>query len=165
MTKTIQQLSIDARLLTERLLKTSIGDTVTYADLSETISRDITSLSGRSALASARRVAQREKGAVFDCVRKVGLKRLDDVGIVEGSAGVTARIRRTARRGMDRLAAVQSFDQMPHAARVQHNATMSVLGAIRSLAGPMSIKRVEDKVSAAPLPTADTLKIFAGVMK
>lgn len=165
MTKTIQQLSIDARLLTDRLLKTPIGQVATYADLSETISRDVTSATGRGALRTARRVAQREKGAVFDCVRNVGLKRLDDVGIVEGSTMTTARIRRTARRGMERLAAVQNFDGMPNAAKIQHNATMSVLGAIRSLAGPMSIKKIEDKVAAAPLPTADTLKIFAGVMK
>lgn len=62
----------------------------------------------RPAIASARRILEREK-IVFATVRGVGLRRIDDSEIVRSTEKIKGTIRRASRRGIKRLNAVSSI--------------------------------------------------------
>ena len=88
MKNSIPELSVDAQVLARRLETARPGEVVLYTELSGLIKRNV-QREASSCLASARRVVQRERKAVFAAVIKIGLKRLDSVGIVgSGEAGI-----------------------------------------------------------------------------
>lgn len=161
MKPTIQKLSIDSQLIAERMMQVEIGQLVTYEVLSEVIGQDVTGDHGRGCLATARRMLQRDSQMVFDAVRGVGLKRLSDAEIVQSGARSVRRVRSAARRGSRLLTSVGDFDSLPASDKLRHNATLSVLGAIEAISSAGSVKKVEQRVTAAsPLPIAATLAAF-----
>ena len=90
------QRGADASRLHEELVLTPVGETVTYARLTDALGKPVTGATG--ALSSARRIAQREDGVVFGVIRGEGLKRLDSEGIVDLSGVRTQSVRRHAHR-------------------------------------------------------------------
>lgn len=158
--KSIPELSVDSKLLYERLKKAGIGETVTYAELSGIVGRDVAN-GGRGTMMTARRLCQAEHQMVFGTVRKVGLKRLSDQEIVDTGEAVTKHIRKTARRGARRIACA-NYQALANDAKVRHNAQISLLGAIVALSKPSSIKRLEKSVAKEheQLPVAKTLEVF-----
>mgnify|MGYP001166929967 CR=1 FL=1 len=161
MKPTIQQLSIDSKLIAECLMQVEIGQLVTYEVLSEVIRQDATNDHGRGCIATARRMLQRDHQMVFAAVRGVGLKRLSDAEIVQTGSHSVHRVRSAARRGAKMLTAVSDFDALAPADKLRHNAHLSVLGAIEAMTSTGAVKKVESKVTAAsPLPIAATLEAF-----
>lgn len=160
--KIIPQLSIDTRLLFDRMIDTPVGDTVTYAVMSEIIGRD-SQISGRGTVASARRKAMNERRMVFASVLNVGLRRLADVEIVDTAEHDMVRLRRSARRATRKVSMVD-FDVLPNDRKIKHNTYMSVFGALHQLTAPKAVRAVESKVSQAQaaLPLALTLDAFRG---
>ena len=79
--RTINEVSADTLALYEALKDITIDGMITYANLSDLIGRDVQS-EAIGSLTTARRMCQREDQIVFSPVRGVGLKRLDDSGIV-----------------------------------------------------------------------------------
>lgn len=165
-TRPIAELSLETQVIVERLGKAAVGDLVTYQEL-----RDLTGLDvqhdGRGVMESARRICQRDSRMVFGAVMNEGLKRLDDQGIV-GTGGVTLkRIGRAARRGVRTLGCVKDFDALPESARVEHNMSVSVLGALGQMTKRNKLEQVRLAVSNAQtkLPLARTLEMFVGKAK
>lgn len=158
----IPELSVDARLLQQRLKIVPVGETVTYETLAAVIGRECRPQhKAYGALTTARARAQRDDGMVFDAVHRVGLKRLTDVEIVAGGAAVIERVRRAARKGTRRLLAVQNFDALPNEAKIKHNAYASMLGAMVSISTERKVKQLEKYVqnTQAALPLAKTLEV------
>jgi tetrahydromethanopterin S-methyltransferase subunit G len=102
--KSIPEISIDTLALIERLETVNKEREITYRELSDLIGRDVQH-EARSNLARACRRLERDQGIVFGVVRGVGLKRLSDAVIVEGTAAQTNRsIARKIKRAAKRIA-------------------------------------------------------------
>ena len=98
--KTIAEISVDARLLHQRLQSVGVGETVSWEELSQVIGRDVTAGSkGYGPLSTARKRALNDDGMVFDAIPKVGLKRLTDAEIVNTGQATVDKVRRAARKG------------------------------------------------------------------
>lgn len=155
----IQQMSIDAKIIRDALAKLEIGQTMTYEEINALIGRDIRN--HRSALDTARKALMADC-KVFGTVAKVGLQRLDDTQKIKVAATSLGRIRRIARKASRTLAAVERFNDLPNDIKIQHNATMSICGAIQQAAQNSSMQRVERELqnNNHVLPVAETLRIF-----
>lgn len=156
--------SLETRLLYERLRKLKVGEVVTYGELTGIIGQDVQA-AGRGALRSARHIAQRDHQIVLDAINNVGLKRLSDRETVASAGQTLNKVRRTAQRGIDRLAAVSDFDALQDEEKAQHNASMSALAVVKLMAKPKSVTRIAAAVNTSntgQLPVARTLELFRG---
>jgi hypothetical protein len=154
------QMSADTRFLVQRLSKASVGDLITYEDLSREVGKAVSG--SFSALTSARRALLRDQQRVFDVVTGKGLKRLNDIEIVATGERTSQRIRRTARRGVRTLTAVADFSSLPREYQMRHTAAVSIFGVIAEMSTHNGIAKVEKIAEnmAAPLPIAQTLAAF-----
>jgi len=161
MFKTIPEFSVDGHRLAEILRQTPVDGLVSYADLSTSIKRNVQK-EGRSALSSARRQMQREAAMVFEPVRNVGMKRLNDCDIVRTSQSSIKHINRTARRGVTRLACVSNYAGLSREEMIRHNTAMSLLGMFHEITKVKNVKQIEAVVAVAQrtLPLAQTLEAF-----
>lgn len=161
--KTIPELSVDTRLLYQRILKLNPDETISYAELSAVIGRDVTG-SARSNLFSARNKALRE-GINTEAVTKVGIKRLTDTQTVGTTDGrVRDHIRRVTGKAVKKLATVD-FNNLSNPDKVKHNTAVSHLGALRAFAADKIAPRIERKVKESngeQLAIVHTLQAFEG---
>lgn len=156
--------SVETRLLYQRLRTVAVGESVTYRELSEIIGQDVQG-AGRSALVSARRIALRDDLALFDPIRGSGLRRLSDHENLASASAVFGKVRRAARRGVERLTAISDFAALSDADKAMHNAGVSALRVVELMSKPKSIDRLASAVNttnAGELPVARTLEFFRG---
>jgi hypothetical protein len=160
MARSIPELSIDTKLLVDRLAKVQPGETITNEQLSEVIGRDVRN-GAYSCLYSARAIVQRDHQVVFGTVRGVGLKRLGNTEIVNSGRGDLDRVRRTMRRAAKKMTAVD-YDALPNSERIMHNAYLSTFSALAHATKGSSVKKVASQVeqSKEQLPLAATLEAF-----
>jgi len=160
--KVIQALSLDSKMIYDRLKKSAVEEIVSYAELSKMIGRD-TQNGGRGSIQTARRKALREDYIVFGVVRNIGLKRLSDVEIVATGEDTVTRIRRASTRGFRTITAVRDFDALPNDSKIRHNTYASVLGALSMATTAARMKKLEGRVAEAKasLPLAKTLEAFS----
>ncbi len=128
------EISADTRSIADLLIACPVGEMVTLAAMSEALGRDITAC--RHIAASARRIAQRECGAVFTTERGRGLRRLSPERVIE-TIGPAARthIRRTARRARRTLlAGTAGTNSLPAEAQRRLAMEASVLGLMEHIA-------------------------------
>lgn len=151
------ELSADTRAVADVLVACSVGGVTTFATMSAAIGRDITLR--RYILTAARRVAQREAGAVFVSERAIGLRRISAERATE-TVGSTARrhIRRTARRAKSALlAATNGVNDLPPVAQRRLAAEVSALGLIEHLSRDAASKPSDD-APTKPQPVAVTAR-------
>lgn len=160
---TVPALSIDTKMLSDRLAKCEDGETVTYADLSAIIGRNV-QVEARGNLTSAMHRMLAE-GAVFGSVRNVGVKRLTDAEIVGVGPEIIGRVRRAARRASAKLASVQNFEGLPPAAQTTHNMALSVLGVLAHITKPGTVRKLEARIEQGrqALPLQRTLEALGKV--
>lgn len=154
-------LSLEAKALYERLKSAAIGETVEYKELSALIGRSVQG-SGRGVLNTARRMCEKEHQIVFDVILAVGLKRLDDIGIVNTGEHAIAKIRRASGRAARRITCVSNYDSLPNDAKVKHNLYVSVCGAVHGVLRSERIDKLTKKIEQAhaSLPLLKTLEAF-----
>jgi hypothetical protein len=160
--KKFPSLSADSRLVYNRLKAANVGDTIPYAELSQIVGRNVQT-TARSTLDTARRMAMREDRYVFGVSANVGLVRLDDCSIVDFGSTGAVRARRAIRKSARVLGCVADFNAMPNDKKIQHNAMLSLYGALYEAVKPSGIAKVElavDKASGE-LPMRKTLELFA----
>jgi hypothetical protein len=160
--RAIPELSIDTQTIQKRLHTQHAGEDplapVRYEELSRLIGRNVQG-AARHVLAAARKREERECGVVFAPVIGVGVKALDDVGVVGTGRASMDHIHRTARRGARRLTRVKAFDQLPPELRVQHNLHASVLAVIANRSGRPALKKLAAKIAPnGVLPLAKCLE-------
>ena len=154
--------SIDVQKLVEVLKTVDEGQMITYADLTAAIGGRDVSKKYRYLLDQARRFIQREHEIVFAAEKNIGLIRLDDVGKSSIGKQTIVHIRRSAKRGCEKMSCVKDFDAMPEEAKAEHNFGMSVLGAIAASTKKKPLLAIEAKTRTATMPTADVLRELAG---
>lgn len=155
------ELSVDTRLLYQRLAAAAMGEVVAYDDLNDLIGRDVRRRA-YGALASARRKALAEDGIVFDVVPKVGMKRLTDAEIVASTQADVRRLHKASRRAARKVACAH-YEQLPADSRITHNAVLSLFGAVHNITHVKRLKQLEQEVASTngELPLAKTLAFFS----
>lgn len=157
--KTNPEMSIDVQAIQERLAKAAPGEVVTYEELSELVGRDV-QCDARYCLTSAckRLLAER---VVFASVRMVGVKRLDNEGILSLPTAAFESMRRKARLTACKLTAVE-YAALDREQQAQHNTAASVLGIVAHITKPKSMERLRGRVEEAQgaLPIGKTLEAF-----
>jgi len=153
-TKAIPELSVDTQILEKLLLAAAVGSVIEYGVLSAAIGRNVQT-EARHIMESARRRVLKSERMVFEPVINIGLKRLDDVGIVSLGPSYVGRIHNLSRRGAQKLTAVKAFDALPNELKVEHNVRLAQLGAVRH----MSTSKTTKKLSGAMTATADKLPL------
>lgn len=100
--------SPDTELLANHIGAMQPGETFTRQKFAEMVGYAMDSATGRSRLASARRIAQREKGVVTVAVPSIGIQRIVGDDIPKDSLHSMRRIPRIARRENSRLNCVDT---------------------------------------------------------
>jgi len=159
--KAIPEMSIDTRLLIEKMKSVKVGDVISYDELSKIIGRDIRSRQGYARLQSARRNCLKQHGIVFSTVAKEGLRRCDDSQIVGQAEHFVHRAHRISKRGIDTLACAD-FQKLDNTKRVELNAIASGLGVIHHITSMPAQKKLMAAAQQASdkLPLAKTLEVF-----
>lgn len=155
----IHEISAEVRSVAELLMKCQPNGIVTFDEMSEAIGRSI--FKCRHVIVSARRVAERESGAVFTSERSTGYKRLE-VAAVADVVGTSARahIRKSARRGARSIleGTRRSNDLAPEVQR-KVAAEMSVLGLVEHISRDSNVKPSAE-APTKPQPVAVTARAF-----
>ena len=162
MGKSIPEMSVDTRLLYQRLAELQPGETITYEALSALVGHDVQRR--RQNLTSARNKALNEDGIVTEAVAKVGIKRLTDHDNVSGTGeALRSRVRRATGKAVRKLMAVD-FAALTQEDKIRQNAELSQISALKAFAKDHYTARLEAEVKKAnvgmPLPLGRTLDSF-----
>lgn len=159
----IGERSIDTRLMHKHLRTLKIGDMATYEELGELLGRSgrWVQTTGHARLRSSVRIALREDHMVFGSVPRVGVKRLDDEGIIATAGAATTHIRRTAHRAMEKVAkGVQDYNALSNVMKTQHNLYATMLALTQSMTRRRTLagleKGIEEAAGVLPLQKALT---------
>lgn len=156
------EMSVDARLLKQRLAKVSPGETISYTELGKEISRMV--CGATSELQSARRSLFNDEGIFFSPVRGYGLQRLTDEAKVDASVSDLSKVRKAAKRGAKKLASVEKYDALPPEKQLQHTIRMTAFTALAHISSDKNVEAIKSKVSTAKeLPIAETIAAFVPV--
>lgn len=158
--KAIPQISVDSQVIIANLRAMKKGDVIGYSDLSKLISSDVTTKS-RYALNTARRRVLMDDGMVFEAVRGVGIKRMDDTGIISIGEQSERRLHRLSRNAMRKLSCAD-MDNLNNDQKLEVATHSSVIGAIAVITKPSKIRLIKAAVqqSEKQLPVNKSLEIF-----
>lgn len=146
--------SSDAKVLAHVLRNTATGQIAAYSQLTAAIARDVQSdardvqSDARSVLETARQIVQREDKMIFDAVRGMGLKRLNDEEIVGLGDRTRDHVRRSARRVVKKMVCVD-YNNLSAEKQVQHNTALSMFGLFAEIATDKSARRLGEAVKDA----------------
>ncbi len=153
------EIHADTRLLYQRLIEVKEGEQITYAELSATISREVTGDCYN--LQSAIRMARRDDGIYFSNIPKVGYKRMTPADIVASGPDDIGRVRRVAKRSVEKQLSVNA-DSLTADERRAQLGTLGVFGALTQFTSKKALSMVTDAAAKAgkEIPVADTLRLF-----
>jgi hypothetical protein len=153
------QRSFETSKLAETLAKARAGDMLTYAALSQIVGRRVDGSTG--ALHSARRVALREYGLVFDAVPGVGLRCLTSAEIVNASDRSRVTLGRRAKAAREKLNQ-SNFGDLDDRTRVKYATHQSIFGAISMITSHRAVTKIGNAMnsSAREMPIKETLALF-----
>jgi hypothetical protein len=157
----IGQLSIDTQTLAQRLELASIGDTITYAELSGLIGRNVQG-AARGCLLTARRRVLKRHSIVFGVLLNEGLKRLDNAEIVNTGKPALEHAGRHSRRSQ-RVLLAADYEKLPRESQTQRNAYLTSLKVQELLSTEKAVKRLSQAatIEKKPLSLKGTLEMFS----
>jgi hypothetical protein len=142
--RTIGEMSYDTRIIVEMLSKVETSAIVTYDEMTEIIDKNIHEA---GVLYSAIRIIRRDYGIVFETVRKVGFKRMSDIGILNSSISILPqRMRSLAKRESKKLACVKN-DNITDEMRIKRDMSLSLIGALDVFSQTKNLKRLEATIT------------------
>lgn len=159
--KTIPQFSIDSQVLYDTLICLRPGDTISYEKLTGFIAKDVQG-PGRGNLMSARRKALSTHGLVFEAIHNEGLKCLTDSEKANLGEPAMRSITRKARRSAKKILSVENFSALSKDDQINHNLSLTWLGAISQMGNKKSIDKLKASVRAteSKLPFIRCLESF-----
>lgn len=156
--KTRPEASAESKLLYAAISKLAVNETILYADLSAIVRYDVRKKRGH--LGTARRMAQKER-IVTEAVPGVGLKRVDDNGLVDVLVFNRKKIHRAAKRTAAKAGCFSNLDALPQERKTQALSEVAFAGALSIATAPATVKRIESVTSKnGRLELDDTLKLF-----
>lgn len=156
----IPELSVDARLLADRLSKAQPEELISYKELGAVIGVDDIREKA-NLLYSARRRVLNDKQFVFAAVANEGVKRLDDHNILSVGEQAICQVHKLTRRASRKLLCAK-YDSLSKTDQVTFNAHISVLGALALVTKGDKQKAIAEAVEKAEkqLPMASVLSLF-----
>jgi len=157
--KTIPERSYETSAIYQRIIQLSVDEVITYQEISVIISRDIQQ--ARGYLNTAKRIALRDDGFVFGAVRNIGIRRLNDMAIVESANKSIRSIRRKASRKKDDLLCMRR-EELNDEEKLSLDTKLTHTSFLEHMTKPKAIRRLEMSVKEAShqLPLQKTLEIF-----
>jgi hypothetical protein len=157
--KMLHEKSSDTKILENVLNEAKVGDTITYADLSKAIGRDVRT-HAQGALNTARKTML-ANGMVFGTERTVGLTRMNDFQIVDSIESDRLRVQRIGKRSITKLGKVK-FESLDNDQKRKHTTMAAQMGAITMFAAKSSTNKIESSVKAnsETLAIGETLSLF-----
>lgn len=156
-----KKVSVDVIEIYKWLIDVPVGGIVTYSDLSALIGRNV---SGRYRyiLAAARNMAVRENRIVFDVIKNVGLRRCGNDDMVDVGADGIVRIRNLVDKRA-KIILCADYNELSNPKKIKHNATLSLLGAIKQHSTPKAQVEAEKAVAqeCQMLPEKELLAQFS----
>ncbi|MGL4489182.1 MAG: hypothetical protein ACRCU5_07050 [Rhizobiaceae bacterium] len=154
------EISADTRLLYQRLAQVEPGQTISYEELSAAISRKVTGGDGH--LQVAIKKCRNEDDIVFENIRGNGYRRMLDEDIVDSGSQYPSRIRRVAKREIQKQSKVKDFSALSNERKIKHGLTMALAAAHHHMSGKKSVTMIGEAVKTAghEIPIAETLKLF-----
>ena len=164
MQKTIAEMSINTRLIIERLRKTVIGEVVAYAELSAIIGYPL--IEKYHYTTTARRKLLTEK-MYFSPIPGIGFKRCSDTEKVASGGTYIAKSRRACRRGATITTAIDDYSALSREDQVRHNSQLSLMLTMRAISTFKKMEAIQSKVQSAHqhLSLAATLAAIRGSQK
>lgn len=158
----IKEMAPETRIVIDRLKRMQIGDVVTYGELSAACGKPV---SGQTFnLATARRFLVKHNHMVFEAIRNVGLKRLDDTELATSASDkFVEKSRRHAKRSAQKMACIEDYSRLSPAAQLAHTIKISFFGAIAYMARKGQLEKASQAVAgrSGELPISETLKAFS----
>lgn len=158
--KAIPEISVDAQTLMGRLKKMQKGEAVTYKELSALIAGNVQG-KARGYLNTARNRLLMDEAMVFEAVRGIGIKRMDDAQIISVGEQATGKIHRASKRALRKLNCSDAGN-LTNDQKVELNAAASVTGVIALMTRPAKLALIKAAVKTAEnrLATGRTLDLF-----
>lgn len=159
--KTIREVTVESRLLYQRLQKMEVGELITYSELSNIIGRDVQD-NGRGSLNTARRMCEREDQKTFGVITNEGLKCLNGSEVISTAEYTAGHIKRTSRRALKRLNCVGDMNQLSNDEIIKMNTYASLMGAFVVMGKESNVKKLSSAVEKTQdqLPYTKTLEAF-----
>jgi hypothetical protein len=147
--------SADTEIIIKLLEDLKPGELITYEDISKAIGRNI--LDCRGILYTAIKAILRE-GDVIQAVRGVGVKKAQTDEILSEGDRAQRRIRKTARRGIQRVACAKDLTR---AQLQRRDFNQSMLGVFYALTERGVKRRIEARATTqGEIPPAKMLEVF-----
>lgn len=162
MSEYIKEMAPETRIVIQRLKSMSIGDFVSYEELTNLAGKRITGDSFH--LATARKGLLKDNHMVFEVIRTKGLKRLnDDELATTASDKFVEKGRRHAKRSAQKMACIENYANLSPAAQMAHTIKISFFGAIAYMARKGQLEKASKAVGgrSGELPISETLKAFS----
>lgn len=135
------------------------GETLSYADASEAIGRDV-QLYARQSLTAARQKIETENGVRFETVYKEGVKRIALQDVASIGAVSRKRTRRITKKAFARLNNLRA-ENISDETRDAINSERVALGAILHFTSDKSVRKIAEEVKrAGEIPLGKTLAMF-----
>lgn len=157
------RITFATRALYERLITLREGETATYQDLAGVLGSDAPADWKTNALASARRIAERDDQVVVQAVPNIGIRRLTNSEASKSGHTFRCRAGSAMRRAQKRLRYAVVYENLSPAEKIEHNAQLAVYGAVRLLAKPKAVQKAITAINTAgidDLTIRETLNLF-----
>lgn len=149
--------SLETQELVKQLEQLQPGQLMHYANLAQACGARV--YGNSSALRSARRIVQNERGWVLVAEPGTGVRRLSDAQIIEQTAQPRMRINRMARRAARNLAAVENFAALSPEAQRVHQVHAIVYAHVSDNTATKTIARL------VASPASDAAAVIAALKK
>lgn len=146
------EMSIETRMMIDRLSQMTPGETITYDELTRLIERDVTK-KGRCNLTAAMRKCRDWHKLAIVTVRNVGVKCLYSREISGAMTSQFQRIGRAARR-TQKTATCAKVEELTPDERMTYFAARSIAGALEFTARKHTFKQVERRSESGMVPSA-----------
>lgn len=155
------EVSIEVRLIKERLKKLGLDDFIPYKELNELIGRDVQH-QARGSLEKAKFQLLKEQSMLFACVIGQGQKRLTDSGIVKSGESAIKGIKRKTRRAILNMTALRHFEELTNEEKFRHQAQLSILGTLELMTKESTVKKIghQCEQTGSELPIGKTMELF-----
>ena len=152
--------SYDVRRLVDQALAVGENQMWTYAMMGELIGVEVHG--SHPALQEALKRLSRDHGREFSNVRRIGYVRLDDKGIVLQAPADRSSVARKVKRASVRSANIQNWESLADHYKREADTHRSVLGLMRAILKPSSVKRIRHEVdkAAGELDIDRTISLF-----
>ncbi len=144
--RTIGAISVETQNICNILLELKKDEIISYKNLSEKVGRKMKG--NDSHLQSSIKILLKDHQVVFENIRNIGYKRLNDNEIVSHTQTRTSKsIYLKCKRGIKKIMVAED-KHLDNSAFVKRNAALSCFGALAHASKPSKFKKLEQRVIA-----------------